>query len=141
MSALGLPIIDQSVEAANAWINGVNSRTGWDNKQRAYRLLRAVLHIVRDHLGVAEATQLGAQLPILIRGIYYEGWTPSEAPVKLRTIAEFEAQLQRDFEPDPVGDLPQAVAAVMAELRAHVSPGEMRDVERAFTEKVRTLFG
>lgn len=141
MSALGLPIIDQSVAAANLWINEVNEAVGWDNKQRAYRLLRSVLHLVRDHLSVEEAAQLGAQLPTLVRGVYYEGWDPTRAPAKLRTIAEVDARLQHDFAPDPLGDLPEAVGAVLRVLRAHVSPGEMEEVERAFTQDIRALFG
>jgi uncharacterized protein (DUF2267 family) len=71
MSALGLKIIDESVQQANIWFNEVDYRTGWDNKQRSYRLLRAVLHALRDHMNPDEAAQLSAQLPILIRGIYY----------------------------------------------------------------------
>lgn len=141
MSALGLPIIDQAVEGANLWINDVNARVGWDNKQRAYRLLRAVLHVLRDHLGVEETAHLAAQLPVLVRGIYYEGWNPSDAPAKIRTVAAFEERLQRDFAADPLGDVPHAVAAVMGVLRAHVSAGEMEDVERSFAENVRALFG
>lgn len=141
MSALGLPIIDQSVESTNLWINGVNDATGWDHKQRAYRLLRSVLHALRDHLGVEEAAHFAAQLPTLIRGIYYEGWNPSQTPVKMRTRADFEARVQREFASDPLDDPAAAVAAVFAVLRAHISPGEMKDVEGAFTESLRALFG
>lgn len=141
MSALGLPIIDDAVQSANLWVNAVNDRVGWENKPRAYRLLRAVFHVLRDHLNVDEAAQLGAQLPTLLRGIYYEGWNPSQTPVKIRTARAFEERLQRDFEPDPLGDTPEAVAAVIAVLRKHISAGEMADVENAFAEEVRVLFG
>jgi len=141
MSALGLKIIDESVQQANTWINEVNAATGWDNKQRAYRLLRAVLHVLRDHLGVDEAAQFAAQMPALIRGIYYEGWNPSRTPVKIRTRDAFVDRVQADFEPDPLGDAPEAITAVVAVLRAHVSAGEMEDVEDGFTDQVRELFG
>lgn len=141
MSALGLKIIDDAVHQANLWMNQVNDATGWDHKQRAYRLLRSVLHTLRDHLGVDEAAQLAAQLPVLIRGIYYEGWNPSKTPVKLRSRAEFIDRVQVGFETDPLGDAPEAIAAVMKVLRAHVSAGEMRDIETTFTEEIRTLFG
>mgnify|MGYP006280622705 CR=1 FL=1 len=140
MSALGLPIIDESVQTANTWINEVDARTGWDHKQRAYRLMRAVLHAVRDHLNVDEAAQLGAQLPVLIRGIYYEGWDPSKTPVKERHRDGFIARVQADFETDPMGDAPEAIGAVMAVLDEHVSKGEMAQVKNTFTEEIRTLF-
>ncbi|RMD92430.1 MAG: DUF2267 domain-containing protein [Alphaproteobacteria bacterium] len=141
MSALGLPIIDNAVQDANRWINEVNERVGWDNKPRAYRLLRQVLHVVRDHLNVDEAAQLGAQLPTLIRGIYYEGWDPSKTPVKMRKPEEFVAAVQAGFQGDPLGDAPQAIAAVFAVLDAHVSAGEMEEVKQAFTKEIRELFG
>jgi len=140
MSALGLKIIDDAVKTANEWINAVNDKTGWEHKQRAYRLLRAVLHAVRDHLNVDEAAQLAAQLPVMIRGIYYEGWNPSKTPVKMRTRDAFIDAVQRDFESDPMGDAPAAIAAVMAVLRAHVSAGEMEDVESTFTDDIREMF-
>lgn len=141
MSALGLKIIDESAQQANIWINAVNAATGWDHKPRAYRLLRAVLHTLRDHLGVDEAAQLAAQMPALIRGIYYDGWNPSKTPVKIRTREAFIDRVQVDFATDPLGDAPAAIAAVIAVMRDHISPGEMEDVENGFTDQVRDLFG
>ncbi|MDX1781920.1 MAG: DUF2267 domain-containing protein [Thalassovita sp.] len=141
MSALGLKIIDESAQQANIWINEVNDATGWDHKQRAYRLLRAVLHALRDHLSVDEAAQLAAQMPIVIRGIFFDGWNPSRTPVRMRNAGEFIDRLQRDFETDPLGDAEDAIAAVVGVLRQHISGGEMEDVENAFTTDVRTLFG
>lgn len=140
MSALGLKIIDEAVQTANIWLNEVDYRTGWDNKQRGYRLMRAVLHAIRDHLSVDEASDLGAQLPTLIRGIYYEGWNASKNPVKMRSAKAFEAEIQKSFDTDPLGDAPQAIGAVIDLLDAHISAGEMKDVREAFTKEIRALF-
>ena len=140
MSATGLKIIDDAAQSTNEWVNDVNARIGWDNKQRAYRLLRTVLHAVRDHLSVDEAAQLAAQLPVLIRGIYYEGWDPSKTPVKERTRDAFLERVQQDFQTDPMGDAPEAVAAVMDVLDSRISKGEMDDVRGAFTKDIRALF-
>jgi uncharacterized protein (DUF2267 family) len=140
MPALGLRILDDAVHSANLWINEVNAATGWDNKQRAYRLLRSVLHALRDHLNPDETAQFAAQLPVLIRGIFFEGWDPAKTPRRMRTRADLLAEVQKGFAPDPLGDAAQAVAAVMTVLRAHVSPGEMADVEGSFTEEIRSLF-
>lgn len=140
MSALGLKIIDESVQAANIWINDVDMEMGWTHKQRSYRLLRAMLHALRDHLGVDEAAQLGAQLPTLIRGVYYEGWNPSKTPIIERSRAGLEARVQADFHGDPLEDVAEAIAAVFSVLRAHVSAGEIAHVEQSFTREVRALF-
>ncbi len=140
MSALGLKIIDESVQSANVWINDVDYRTGWDHKQRAYRLLRSVLHVLRDHLSVDETAQLAAQMPILVRGIYYEGWNPSKCPARMRSRDEFIERVQADFKTDPLGDAPAAIAAVMHVLDGRISEGEMKDVRHAFSEEIRELF-
>lgn len=140
MSALGLRIIDTAVAEANAWVNEVDYRTDWDSKQRSYRLLRSVLHAVRDHLNVDEVAQLGAQLPTLVRGIYYEGWNPSRTPVIERKAEGFVARVQEDFRTDPMGDPEHAIAAVIDVLDAHVSAGEMEDVKSTFSRKIRKLF-
>ena len=140
MSALGLETIDTAVSGANSWINEVNKRTGWDNKQRSYRLLRQVLHVIRDHLSVDEVAQLGAQLPTLIRGIYYEGWNPSKTPEVERKAEQFIAKVQNAFETDPLGDPDIAISAVIGVLESHVSEGEMDDVKTSFSEKIRVLF-
>lgn len=140
MSALRLKIIENAVTDANAWINEVDSRTDWDNKLRSYRLLRQVLHVLRDHLIVDEAAQLGAQLPTLIRGIYYEGWNPSATPVIERKAAGFIDRVQEAFETDPLGDAENAIWAVIDVLDAHISDGEMNDVKSTFTKKIRALF-
>ncbi len=140
MSAQGLKIIDSAVVSANTWINAVNAHTGWDNKQRAYRLLRQVLHVIRDHLSVDEAAQVGAQLPVLIRGIFYEGWNPSRVPVIERSLDGFIARVQRAFETDPLGDAPEAIQSVIEVMQTHMEGGEMAQVKQTFSKEIQTLF-
>ena len=140
MSALGLRIIDESVQQANIWINEVNERTGWDDKQRAYRLLRAVLHALRDHVSPDVAAKLSAQMPIMIRGIFYESWDPSKTPVKERSLAGFLAQVGQDFGPDPLQEPMAEVGAVLDTLDNRISEGEMTRLRKHFGEDVRELF-
>lgn len=140
MGGLGLKIVDEAAQSANIWVNEVNEGTGWDNKQRSYRLLRAVLHAVRDHLSVDEAAQLAAQLPVLIRGIYYDGWDPSKSPVRERSKDGFVAIVQQSFGTDPMGDAEEAIGAVFDVLDAHVSGGEMDHVRMSFATEMRSLF-
>lgn len=140
MAALGLKIIDEAVQATNTWLNELDGRVGWGDRNRTYRLLRAVLHEVRDHLSPDEAAQLGAQLPTLVRGIYYEGWNPSKTPVKERSRAGFVERVQASFRPDPLGDAEIAIRSVFWLLDRHVSEGEMADVRGTFKAEIRALF-
>ena len=82
MSNVGLESIDHTVQLTHQWINDLDTRLGWENKHRSFRLLRAVLQAVRDWLPVDDAVHFGAQLPELLRGIYYEHWRPTTTPVK-----------------------------------------------------------
>jgi uncharacterized protein (DUF2267 family) len=82
MSAVGLESIDHTVQLTHIWINDLDARLGWENKHRSYRLLRTVLQTIRDWLMVEDAAKFGAQLPELLRGIYYEHWRPVKTPVK-----------------------------------------------------------
>lgn len=140
MPALGLKFIDTAAQSANVWINEVDYRAGWANKQRSFRLLRQVLHVIRDHLNPDEAAQLGAQLPVLIRGIYYEGWNPSKTPVIERSRDGFIEKVQEGFATDPMDDAEHAIASVIDVLDAHVSEGEMDDVKCTFSKQIRSLF-
>ena len=102
---------------------------GWQDRQQAYHVLRAILHALRDRLTVAEAVDLGAQLPMLVRGLYYEGWSPNGKPVKERKREEFLAHIAAAFRDEP-GVYPEGVAwAVFKVLRRHVSAGEIGDVK------------
>ena len=82
MSAVGLESIEHTVHVTHTWINELDELLGWSNKSRSYRLLRSVLQALRDWLPVNEAADFAAQLPNLLRGVYYEQWRPATTPVK-----------------------------------------------------------
>jgi len=140
MSAQGLEGIDQAVQQTHIWINDVDTKMDWDNKPRSYRLLRAVLHALRDHLPVNEAADLGAQLPTLIRGVYYEQWRPAATPVKERQRDAFLARVDAAFKPDPIDNTAEAVTAVLGVLSKRVSAGEIADVRQSLPAAVRALW-
>lgn len=140
MPAYGLKTIDDAVHDTNAWLNDLDDRIGWENKQKSYRLLRSLLHVLRDHLSADEAAQLSAQLPVLVRGIFFEGWDPSKTPVVIRSAESFIDRVQSDFASDPLDGAPELIAAGMAVLRSHVSNGQMDQVECTFAKPVRALF-
>ena len=48
---------------------------------QAYAIVRAVLHVFRDHLTVDDALRFAEILPAVLRAIFVENWRPSpEAP-------------------------------------------------------------
>ncbi len=134
-------IIERSVEKAHIWINEMAGQLGTDDQQHAYRVLRAYLHALRDRLPVDEAAQLAAQLPDLIRGIYYEGWNPSSTPVKYRGFTDFLDRIASDAVLDGETQASLAVSAAAAVLRRHVSAGEIDDIRSILPEDLRPALG
>lgn len=132
-------IIERSVEKAHLWLEQVADALGTQDRHYAYRALRAVLHALRDRLTVEEAAQLAAQLPTLIRGIYYEDWVPSRVPVAFHDTKAFldhiatEGLLAGDTEAS------YAVEGVARVLREHVSPGEIDDVVAVLPAHLKPL--
>jgi len=140
MSAVGLESIDHTVQLTHIWINDLDARVGWENKHRSYRLLRTVLQAVRDWVMVEEAAGLGAQLPELLRGAYYEHWRPATTPVKKRSKADFIARIDNAFKADPISFTPDAVTAVFELLSDKITAGEIEQVHHALTADIRALW-
>jgi uncharacterized protein (DUF2267 family) len=140
MSTVGLESIDHTVQLTHIWINDLDARLGWENKHRSYRLLRTVLQAVRDWLPVNEAAGFGAQLPELIRGIYYEHWRPAATPVKQRHRADFVARIDSAFKTDPLLFTADAITAVFELLSEKVAAGEIEKVRHALPADIRALW-
>ena len=132
-------LIDRSVEKTNVWLNELAGELGSDDRKFAYRVLRAYLHAVRDRLTVNEAAQLAAQLPELIRGIYYEGWVPSRTPMGYHSLDEFLRRIASEALLPGETEASYACSAAARVLRHHVSAGEIDDVMAVFPEELRVV--
>jgi uncharacterized protein (DUF2267 family) len=74
MSESGVAALDHTIQETNIWLKELAERLHLQDRHHAYAALRAVLHALRDRLTPETAVHLGAQLPMLVRGLYYEGW-------------------------------------------------------------------
>jgi uncharacterized protein (DUF2267 family) len=139
MSSTGLEVFDETLHKTNTWLKEIAQVLGPD-RHRAYQALRAVLHCLRDRLTVDEAAQLGDQLPMLVRGIYYEAWHPAGKPEKIRTREEFLARISTHLPKARPINAEDAARAVFQVLEKHVTGGEIQDVVQAMPEEIRTLW-
>lgn len=139
MGGTSIPNFTHAAQQAQQWVNELAGGLNWDEK-RSYHLLRCVLQAFRDWLPQQEMADLSAQLPVLIRGIYFEGWKPLEAPVWDRSKEEFIARIQGAFSDDLPNDPEAAVTAVFRLLDRHVSPGEIEDVRNSMKKTLRDLW-
>jgi uncharacterized protein (DUF2267 family) len=141
MTPTRVDIIDRTVEKAFIWLGDTAKELGTEDRQYTYRVLRAFLHALRDHLSVDEAAQLGAQLPIFVRGVFYEGWDPSRAPDHARDVDSFLSKLIGEAGLAGETEASFAAAAASRVLWRHVSPGEAASVLHELPEHLRVLLG
>lgn len=141
MSATGLQVFDHTLQTTNIWLKQLMEDMGWEDRHRAYLCLRATLHALRDRMGVNEAAQLGAQLPMLIRGFYYEGWHPADKPLRERSREEFLGHIAATLGPaDPRLDAEEVARGVFRLLAERVTQGEIDDVKSILPKPIRTLW-
>jgi uncharacterized protein (DUF2267 family) len=93
-------------------------------KRDAYKGLRAVLQTVRVRLPLDLAVHFGAQLPMLVRGLYYEGWEPSKVPIKM-SRQEFVDAVQQKIVAGCVIDPLETAQSVLSVVGSYVGAGEM----------------
>ncbi|SDA61939.1 DUF2267 domain-containing protein [Mesorhizobium qingshengii] len=127
-----------AAEQAQQWVNELAEDLGW-SEQNAYRFLKSVLHTLRDWLSPEEMADLSAQLPTLIRGIYFEGWKP-DAPAWERKKSDFVICVRNSFGYEPDVDVDQAIKAVFKILDRNISHGEIVQVRNSMKKSLRRLW-
>lgn len=134
-------VIDITTKKTYEWLKDIIGELHWDDRQKAYTALRGCLHALRDRLTVEEAADLGAQLPMLIRGLYYEGWRPAGKPLKeLRQKEDFLQAIQQVFVNEPDLDPEPVAKAVFRVLAKRVSEGEIQDIKNLMPKELITLW-
>jgi uncharacterized protein (DUF2267 family) len=137
MSSTGITSLDQSIDKANTWLAEIADDFGTGDRRFAYRVTRAWLHALRDRLPVTIAANFAAQLPELLRGAFYDGWSPSQVPVKFGS-REYVKRFARDAGIHDT-DVPRAASAVTRVVRRHVSAGALDKALHTFPPGLRQL--
>jgi uncharacterized protein (DUF2267 family) len=133
-------VFERTNHEAHEWVNDLSGRIGWRNEREVLRLLRTVLCQIRDHLPVDEMAQFAAQLPLILRGMFYEGWQPKNTPVHERHASDFVAAVE-----EMVGDVTDYraatdIKAVFNVINARISRGEVEDVRACLPKELRDLW-
>ncbi|GHB04823.1 DUF2267 domain-containing protein [Modicisalibacter luteus] len=140
MSDTGLQVFDRTLHTTHIWLDEIMEDTQV-SRQTAWHELGAVLRCLRDRLPLPLAVNLGAQLPLLIRGSYYERWQPSDQPDRIRTREEFLQQIDDELaKTSQETDTTDAVRAVFATLSTHVDPGQIDKVKEVLPKPIRALW-
>lgn len=139
MSATGLDVLDKSLQTTHTWLDQIMTVVGPD-RQLAWHALAAVLRALRDRLPFDLAIHLGTQLPIIVRGIYYEQWSHPAQPDKSRSREEFLARVAEGLASVRPVNPERATRIVLQVLDRHIDPGQTRKVREALPEDIRSLW-
>lgn len=139
MSETGLKIIDTTIQETNRWLKIVMDELETDDKRLAFGVLRAGLHALRDRVGPQAAVHLGAQLPMLLRGAYYEGWKPVETPAAERHAQAFLAHMKSSLPPGLEVEPAEAFLAASAALAEQLDPGEWNKLQRQVPSEIGAM--
>lgn len=135
-----IPVFDSTLQATHDWLNELELVASLRNQEEAYTVLRRVLHALRDRLPPDSAVHLGAQLPMLIRGFYYEGWKPSRTPTRDRNLQAFLKHIRPLPKPYPEFDAHKAVESVFAVLDHRIAAGEVEDIRGILPAQLQELW-
>jgi uncharacterized protein (DUF2267 family) len=135
-----VPVFDKTEQKTMHWVSGVAHNMGSTDLQRSYMVLRGVLHALRDRLPSDEAVQLGAQLPMLIRGFYYEGWHPQDKPKQYHRKEPFLEQVRSEVPSLDDVQLEKAVISVFDTLESQIPGGELEQVRHTLPPDLREMW-
>jgi uncharacterized protein (DUF2267 family) len=131
--------IERTVQKTNEWVADLARELGTDDRAEAWRVLRAYLQLLRDRLTVDESAHLAAQLPHLLRGVFYEGFDPGHQPERIRDADVFLARLAEGAMLAGTAEAARAAVAASRVLRRHIAEGEFDDVLSQLPAEIRTV--
>jgi uncharacterized protein (DUF2267 family) len=140
MSTTGLPVFDTTLQETNLWLKAIMEGLHTDDRHAAYLALRGTLHALRDRLGPENAVHLAAQLPMLVRGLYYEGWRMAGSQTKERSRAEFLEHVRRELPRGSSIDANLAARAVFAVMWQKLDVGEVGKVIERLPSDLQDLW-
>ncbi|WP_422740045.1 DUF2267 domain-containing protein [Micromonospora sp. WMMD729] len=131
---------ESSLDKTNLILKDIEDAYGWPKERRnqSYAALRTVLHLLRDRLAVNESVEFAQQLPVLVRGIYFDGWNPSDVPIKLNRD-DFLYEVRQGFPYDAEGGAERVTQVVLDTLRRHVTQGEWQDVKDTMPKDIAMM--
>lgn len=140
MSITGLAVFDKTLHETNLWLKELMEALSVDSREDAYAALKATLHALRDRIGPENAVHLGAQLPILLRGVFYEGWHPAKTPTRERHLDVFLGHLSERL-PLRLADEPELAArAVFTVMWQRIDAGEVAKLMEMLPAELRELW-
>mgnify|MGYP001552384420 CR=1 FL=1 len=139
MTATGLDVFDKTLQTTHIWLDEISEDLATD-RHTAWHVLGAVIRSLRDRLPPGLSAHLSAELPLLVRGSYFDQWRPGQENLKIRSLAEFLERVSDGLAgAKPIGSV-DAVRSVFAVLERHLDRGQTEKVRQALPEEIRALW-
>ena len=131
-------------EKGNEFINKVSYGIPTDRKHAAH-ITTAVFHTIRDLISVEESLHFIAQLPMMMKAVYVEGWRTTEKQERINSLEEFYGAVRNKcpklvIEVFTPNKLEHSVRQVIHVLRTYVDQGELNDIATQLHDEVAGLF-
>jgi len=139
MSSTGLDVLDKSLQTTHIWLNEIMAEHG-DDRRVAWHILGAVLHALRDRLPAELAAHLAAELPLVVRGLYYDQYEPSKQPDVTRSLDDFLERVQEGLRMIRPVDSRDATRTVFKVIAHHVDLGQSAKVRDALPKDIQALW-
>lgn len=139
MNTVMTPVLESAIHKTNEWLDELAKDIDGD-VHHAYQALRASLHVLRDRLPLEESTDLAAQLPLVVRGIYYEGWNPSHTPTSEKDLPSFLQRIADELGGGANIEPEAAAVSVFKLLAHHCTGGQIQHVRGSLPKDLQLLW-
>ncbi|HEY9233586.1 MULTISPECIES: DUF2267 domain-containing protein [Phenylobacterium] len=136
MSANGLEVFDRTLHTTNSWLKEISDDLEID-RHAAWKVLSVVLHKLRDRLPVDLSAHLGSQLPLLVRGVYYDQYQPARQPSRCHGVEDFTEEVGEWLTDATAIDPDRAIRSVFGVLSRHLTAGQVAKVRDNLPKSLR----
>jgi uncharacterized protein (DUF2267 family) len=135
---------NQYATDANTFMKEYAEKLNIKDKDKAGRILSAILHGLREVISIEESLQLIAQFPMFLKAVYVNGWSGHKKE-RIKTLIEFIDLINRldgvtsvyDFGSDE--ETTKYIKTTFLILRKYVSIGELKDVRTELPKELKSL--
>lgn len=139
MSATGLDVFDRTLQTTHIWLGEIMEAAHTD-RHVAWHALGTVLRTLRDRIPIELAAHLGSELPLLVRGVYYDQWRPGAPQKTFRTAEQFLEHVAEGLASTRPLDPRKATHVVLAVLSRHLAAGQVEKARHALPDEIRALW-
>ncbi|RKR06656.1 uncharacterized protein (DUF2267 family) [Kushneria sinocarnis] len=132
-------VLSRSVQETDIRLQDLKNELELESPEQAYGALRAVMHALRDRITVDMAANLSSQLPVMLTGIFFDGWKPADTPQKYNTAEEFLERVRSNAVGHSELDVDQATRGVFRLLEQKLDQGQINRVTDQLPDDIQAL--